>query len=48
MAAPKHQHMTYNDIHHLIRDSAERIKEFRPDMFIAIGEFPAEPNPPYA
>ncbi|EPT00705.1 hypothetical protein FOMPIDRAFT_1023647 [Fomitopsis schrenkii] len=37
MAAPKHQHMTYNDIHHLIRDSAERIKEFRPDMLIAIG-----------
>ncbi|KAH9924783.1 uncharacterized protein B0H18DRAFT_1011201 [Fomitopsis serialis] len=35
--APKHQHMTYNDVHHLIRDSAEKIKEFRPDMLIAIG-----------
>ncbi|KZT65652.1 PRTase-like protein [Daedalea quercina L-15889] len=34
---PKHQHLTYNDIHHLIRDSAEKIKEFRPDMLIAIG-----------
>lgn len=37
-APPKHQHMTYNDIHHLIHNSAEKIKEFRPDMLIAIGE----------
>jgi len=35
---PIHLHLTYNDIHKLIEVSAGKIaKEFKPDMFIAIG-----------
>ena len=38
MSEPEHLRMTYNDIHKLIRASAEKIAEFKPDMLIAIGE----------
>ncbi|EPQ56452.1 PRTase-like protein [Gloeophyllum trabeum ATCC 11539] len=41
MAEPEHLAMTYNDIHKLIKASAEKIAEFKPDLFIAIGFFPA-------
>ncbi|KAF9820606.1 hypothetical protein IEO21_01309 [Rhodonia placenta] len=44
MGEPEHLHMTYNDIHNLIRAAADRIAEFKPDMLIAIGAhgfFPA-------
>jgi hypothetical protein len=35
---PPHFRATYNDVHNLIRASAQRIQaEFAPDMFIAIG-----------
>lgn len=37
MGEPEHLHMTYNDIHNLIRAAADRIAEFKPDMLIAIG-----------
>ncbi|PCH44214.1 PRTase-like protein [Wolfiporia cocos MD-104 SS10] len=44
MAEPAHHHMTYNEIHNLIKASAAKMAEFQPDMLIAIGEcgfFPA-------
>ncbi|KAI0924573.1 hypothetical protein AcW2_005426 [Taiwanofungus camphoratus] len=34
---PEHVRSTYNDIHNLIRASAKKIAEFKPDMLIAIG-----------
>ncbi|KAH9888830.1 PRTase-like protein [Cubamyces lactineus] len=34
---PEHLRVTYNDVHNLIRDSAKKIAEFKPDMLIAIG-----------
>lgn len=34
---PEHIRATYEDIHKLIRSTAERIKEFKPDILIAIG-----------
>ncbi|CCM02438.1 uncharacterized protein FIBRA_04537 [Fibroporia radiculosa] len=37
MSEPAHQHMTYNDIHNLIRAAAQKISDFQPDMLIAIG-----------
>ncbi|GJE90980.1 phosphoribosyltransferase [Phanerochaete sordida] len=37
MSEPEHLRMTYNDIHKLIRASAEKIADFKPDMLIAIG-----------
>jgi hypothetical protein len=39
---PPHLRATYNEVHKLIGESAKRIAEFKPDMFIAIGhsEFP--------
>ncbi|KZT10061.1 PRTase-like protein [Laetiporus sulphureus 93-53] len=37
MSDIKHVHLTYNDIHNLIRKVSKQIKEFRPDMLIAIG-----------
>ena len=40
MSEPEHLRMTYNDIHKLIRASAEKIAEFKPDMLIAIGTPP--------
>ncbi|OBZ73770.1 putative mitochondrial carrier C8C9.12c [Grifola frondosa] len=33
---PEHLRATYNDIHNLIRQSAKKIAEFKPDMLIAI------------
>ncbi|KAI0675548.1 PRTase-like protein [Trametes maxima] len=38
---PEHLRVTYNDVHNLIRASAQKIAEFKPDMLIAIGFFPA-------
>jgi hypothetical protein len=37
MAEPEHSRATYNDIHDLIKASAEKIVEFKPNMIIAIG-----------
>ncbi|KAH9846036.1 PRTase-like protein [Lenzites betulinus] len=37
MADVEHNRVTYNDVHNLIRRSAEKIAEFKPDMLIAIG-----------
>ncbi|EMD39059.1 hypothetical protein CERSUDRAFT_63970 [Gelatoporia subvermispora B] len=34
---PEHIRATYEDIHKLIRSTAEKIKEFKPDILIAIG-----------
>lgn len=34
---PEHFRVTYNDVHNLIRASAAKIAEFKPDMLIAIG-----------
>ncbi|KAF9778433.1 hypothetical protein BJ322DRAFT_1093059 [Thelephora terrestris] len=34
---PPHLKATYNEIHKLIRESAKRIAEFQPNMFVAIG-----------
>ncbi|OSD03108.1 PRTase-like protein [Trametes coccinea BRFM310] len=36
---PEHLRVTYNDVHNLIRQSAKKIAEFKPDMLIAIGSF---------
>ncbi|PSR72821.1 hypothetical protein PHLCEN_2v11318 [Hermanssonia centrifuga] len=41
MSEPEHFRTTYDDIHRLLRASAEKIAEFKPDMLIAIGFFPA-------
>ncbi|TCD69617.1 hypoxanthine-guanine phosphoribosyltransferase [Steccherinum ochraceum] len=42
MGEPEHLHMTYNDVHKTIEKSAKQIAaEFKPDLFIAIGFFPA-------
>lgn len=36
---PDHVHATYNDIHNMIKASAQKIQaEFKPDIFIAIGK----------
>jgi hypothetical protein len=35
----QHLHVTYNDIHKLIRKNTPKIKEFNPDLLIAIGLF---------
>lgn len=40
MSEPEHLRVTYNDVHKLIQTSAERIAEFKPDILIAIGEYP--------
>jgi hypothetical protein len=38
MGEPVHIWATYNDIHNIIRATADRVaSEFKPDMFIAIG-----------
>lgn len=37
---PEHLRVTYNDVHNLIRRSAEKIAEFKPDLLIAIGAHP--------
>jgi hypothetical protein len=39
MPEPEHIRATYNDIHDLIKVSAGKIAEFRPNMIIAIGEY---------
>ena len=39
MGEPEHLHMTYNDVHKTIEKTAAKIAtEFKPDMFIAIGQ----------
>ena len=35
---PEHIRVTYNEVHNIIRDSAKKIQEFKPDMLIAIGD----------
>jgi hypoxanthine phosphoribosyltransferase len=37
MAEPEHLRSTYNEIHNLIKASADKIAEFKPNMLIAIG-----------
>ena len=37
MAAPEHFRTTYNEVHKLIRSSAAKIADYKPDIFIAIG-----------
>lgn len=37
MAEPEHLHATYNDIHNLIKVSADKIAAFKPNLFVAIG-----------
>ncbi|KAI0704292.1 PRTase-like protein [Cytidiella melzeri] len=37
MSEPQHFRITYNEVHNLIRESAKKIAEFKPDLFIAIG-----------
>ena len=37
MSEPQHFRVTYNEVHNLIRESAKKIAEFKPDLFIAIG-----------
>ena len=34
---PEHLRITYNEVHNLIRASAAKIAEWKPDMLIAIG-----------
>ncbi|KAI0821569.1 hypothetical protein BC629DRAFT_1579076 [Irpex lacteus] len=41
MSEPQHHRVTYNEVHNLIRDSAKKIADYKPDLFIAIGFFPA-------
>lgn len=38
MSEPQHFRVTYNEVHNLIRESAKKIAEFKPDLFIAIGQ----------
>lgn len=33
----EHLRVTYNDVHNIIKKSAEKINEFKPDLVIAIG-----------
>ena len=37
MGEPEHLRATYNEIHNIIKRSAEKIAEFKPNMLIAIG-----------
>jgi uncharacterized protein len=40
----QHLHVTYNDIHDLIRQNTPKIaREFNPDLLIAIGLFSFQP-----
>ncbi|KAJ3552295.1 hypothetical protein NM688_g4224 [Phlebia brevispora] len=41
MSEPEHFRTTYNEVHKLIRASAAKIAEFKPDIFIAIGDLPS-------
>ena len=34
---PEHIRVTYNEVHNIIKKSAEQIKEFNPEILIAIG-----------
>ncbi|KAH9166333.1 PRTase-like protein [Lactarius sanguifluus] len=34
---PEHIRVTYNEVHNIIKRSAEQISEFKPDLLIAIG-----------
>jgi hypoxanthine phosphoribosyltransferase len=37
MAEPEHLRVTYNEVHNIIKASAEKIAEFKPNLLIAIG-----------
>jgi hypothetical protein len=43
---PAHIRATYNDIHDLIKASAEKIAEFKPNIIIAIGVYNSAPLEP--
>jgi hypoxanthine phosphoribosyltransferase len=34
---PPHHSLTYNEVHNVIKRSAEEIAEFKPDLILAIG-----------
>jgi hypoxanthine phosphoribosyltransferase len=36
-AEPEHFRITYNQVHNLIKRSAQEIAEFKPDILLAIG-----------
>lgn len=38
MSEPEHLRITYNEVHNLIRETAKKIADFKPDVLIAIGE----------
>jgi hypothetical protein len=38
MAEPEHFRITYNQVHNLIKRSAEEIAKFKPDVLLAIGK----------
>ena len=42
MGEPEHFRVTYNEVHNLIRASAAKIADFKPDLLIAIGAFPLQ------
>ena len=42
MGEPEHIHATYNDIHNLIKASADKIAAFKPNLFVAIGLYFSE------
>ena len=44
MSEPEHHRVTYNEVHNLIRVSADKIAAFKPDMLIAIGAPPLSPH----
>jgi len=37
-AEPRHFRITYNQVHNLIKRSANEIAEFKPDVILAIGK----------
>ena len=41
MGEPEHFRVTYNEVHNLIRASAAKIADFKPDLLIAIGASPS-------
>ena len=44
MSGPEHFRTTYNEVHKLIRASAAKIAEYKPDIFIAIGALELLPS----
>lgn len=42
MSEPEHIRVTYNEVHNIIKKTAEKISEWKPDLLIAIGEYPID------